>query len=58
MASKTLPERQQCAVQDPLEREAVALLYQAGWTLSELGMVFECGENSIRRLLDAEGIDR
>jgi len=54
--SKTVAERAECAIAHPYEREAVALLYQAGWSLGELSMTFQVSEASIRRLLVAEGV--
>lgn len=44
------------AVSHPYEREAVALLYQAGWSVGELKMTFQCSAGAIRRLLADEGV--
>jgi hypothetical protein len=43
-------------VSHPYEREAVVLLYQAGWSVGELKMTFQCGDGAIRRVLAAEGV--
>lgn len=45
------------SVAHPYEREAVGLLYQAGWSLGELSMVFEVGKDGIRRILDEQGVE-
>lgn len=47
--------RKQTAVSHPLEREAVLLLFLAGWSISELSMVFEVSDEGIRRILRDEG---
>jgi len=44
------------AVKHPLEREAAAMLYQAGWSVGELSMTFQCSDNAVRRLLADEGV--
>jgi DNA-directed RNA polymerase specialized sigma24 family protein len=54
--SEHLTDVRRRAIQDPREREAIALLAQAGWTHSELAMTFMISESSVRRLLEAEGI--
>jgi hypothetical protein len=54
---KTAGERSKCAIADPREREAIALLSQAGWTHAELSMTFQIGEDGITRILEAEGLD-
>lgn len=54
--SKTPPERAQCAISHPYEREAIALLSRAGWTHSELAMTFLISEPAVVRLLEAEGV--
>ena len=54
--SKSLGDQQHAAISHPYEREAVALLYRAGWSISELSMVFETGDGAVRRLLAAEGV--
>jgi len=55
--SESLAERSRCAISDPREREAIALLSAAGWTHGELAMTFQIGEDGITRLLEAEGLD-
>jgi DNA-directed RNA polymerase specialized sigma24 family protein len=55
--SSRLVDKRRRAIQDPREREALALLAQAGWTHGELAMTFQLSESSVRRLLEAEGID-
>ena len=52
----SLPERMRAAVSHPYEREAVALLYRAGWSVRELQMCFECSDSTIYRVLKSEGI--
>ena len=54
--SKSLAERSKCAISHPYEREAVALLFQAGWSRGELAMTFQTSDETIRRLLAAEGV--
>ena len=54
--SKSPGERSKCAISHPYEREAVALLYQSGWTLGELAMTFQLSESGVRRVLTAEGV--
>ena len=54
--SKSVGEQSNCAIADPREREAIALLSQAGWTHSEIAMTFQLSERSVMRLLEAEGV--
>jgi hypothetical protein len=54
--SKSPAEQSQCAISHPYEREAVALLWQAGWTRGELRMTFQVSDGAIDRLLAAEGV--
>jgi len=54
--SKSVGEQSTCAISQPYEREAVALLYQAGWTVGELSMTFQASDSTISRLLVAEGV--
>jgi hypothetical protein len=54
--SKSAGERSECAISHPYEREAMALLYQAGWSRGELAMTFQVGEGAVARLLVAEGV--
>ena len=54
--SKSIAERSRCAISDPREREAIALLAQAGWTHAELAMTFQVGEDALVRLLEQEGL--
>lgn len=51
-----LTDQRRQAITDPREREAVALLSQAGWTHSELAMTFQLSESAVVRLLEAEGV--
>lgn len=37
------------------ERQAMALLYDDGWSVGELAMVFECNSETVRRNLKFEG---
>ena len=54
--SKSIGERSACAISHPYEREAIALLSQAGWTHSEIAMTFLISESAVVRLLEAEGV--
>lgn len=38
------------------EREAACLLYEDGWSVGVLAMVFEASEGTIRRSLRFEGV--
>lgn len=53
-STETAAQRSECAVAHPYERRAVVLLAQAGWSQSELAMVFETSKSSIQRLLVSE----
>jgi DNA-directed RNA polymerase specialized sigma24 family protein len=44
------------AISDPLEREAVGLLFQSGWSTGELAMTFQCSESAIHRVLNDTGV--
>ena len=37
------------------EQKCVALLYDDGWSVGELVMTFQAGENAIRRAIDQNG---
>jgi len=54
--SKSAGERSKCAISHPYEREAMALLFAAGWSRAELAMTFQVGESAVERLLVAEGV--
>jgi len=55
--SEHLTDVRRRAIQDPREREAIALLSAAGWSHGELAMTFQLSESALRRLLEAEGLD-
>ena len=44
------------AIAHPYEREAVGLLYLAGWSVDELAMTFMASAGAIRRVLRDEGV--
>ena len=44
------------AIHHPNERQAVGLLYEAGWSVDELAMTFMVGAGAIRRVLRDEGV--
>lgn len=49
---ETPAERAKKAIPHPWEREALWLLWRAGWDVSELSMVFEVSASTVRRILE------
>ena len=52
MSETTIPERSRMAISDNRERQAIRLLKEAGWSVRELAMVFECNDSTISRVLN------
>lgn len=53
-SEKTAGQLARTAIANPYERRAAVLLFLSGWTIGELAMTLQVGEDSIRNLLVEE----